>query len=138
MPYDSETNAFPESALFTRTPVRGGHEVIIESAQHAQSLTDLDLADVSLSFFAFRDRLRFWRGQPGIEYISLFKNVGGDAGASLSHSHSQLIATTQTPTEVRHAIRRLRQYYAETGCCLHCDLIRGEQKAGAPIGDPHR
>ncbi len=115
--------------LFRRAPIRGGHEVIIESRGHHQSLTQLDLAELNLAFTAYRDRLKYWRSMPGVAYLSTFKNVGGKAGASLSHTHSQLIATDRIPTAVRASVERMVRHRASTGCCLQCDLIRAEIKS---------
>jgi UDPglucose--hexose-1-phosphate uridylyltransferase len=102
--------------------------VIIESRHHVQSLTELDLAELQLVFRAYRDRIRYWRNVPGVSYISAFKNVGGKAGASLSHTHSQLIATDRMPVAVSTSLERMARHRATTGCCLSCDLIRGELK----------
>ncbi|MEE2935958.1 MAG: DUF4921 family protein [Planctomycetota bacterium] len=118
-----------DANLFQRSGIGGGHEVIIESRQHVESLTELDLAELSLVFFAYRDRLQFWRSISGISYLSVFKNVGGRAGASLSHSHSQLIATNRLPAQVKDSIDLMRRHRAATGCCLMCDLVRGELKS---------
>jgi UDPglucose--hexose-1-phosphate uridylyltransferase len=118
-----------ETGLFQRRPIRGGHEVIIESRQHVQSITELDLAEIQLIFKAYRDRLRYWRSVPGVAYISTFKNVGGKAGASLRHTHSQLIATDRMPAAVASMLKRIARHRAATGCCLQCDLIRAELKA---------
>ena len=115
-------------ALFQSKPLTGGHEVIIDAPCHAGSLTELDVAQVELVFAAYRDRIRHWRSVSGIRYISVFKNVGRDAGASLYHSHGQLIATNSIPTDVARISERLERYRAMTGCCLHCDLIRAELK----------
>tara|TARA_R110002049_G_scaffold50370_2_gene142980 strand:+ start:44509 stop:46044 length:1536 start_codon:yes stop_codon:yes gene_type:complete len=117
-----------DKGLFQCRPSRGGHEVIIESPRHVQSLSDMDRSDACLVLLAYRDRIRFWRTQPGIQYISVFKNVGPRAGASLSHFHSQLIATNQMPSSVAANAQRMSRHQANTGCCLQCDLIRGELK----------
>ncbi|MFG0261499.1 MAG: DUF4921 family protein [Novipirellula sp. JB048] len=114
--------------LFQSRPVSGGHEVIIESPSHVQSISELDLPEIKLMLFAYQQRLQYWRNQPGIQYICVFKNVGGDAGASLQHSHSQLLATDQMPNSVATINERMRSHQARTGCCLQCDLIRAELK----------
>ena len=116
------------SSLFRGCEIAGGHEVIIESPRHIRSMSELDLPEAAVVFAAYRHRIRHWRSVPGIEYISVFKNVGGDAGASLQHGHSQLIATNRLPAAVRSVTDRMQQHHATTGCCLQCDLIRGEVK----------
>ena len=117
------------SPLLQWSPVRGGHEVIIESRRHVQSLSELDVAELRLVFQAYRDRLKYWRSIPGVAYISAFKNVGSKAGASLRHTHSQLIATDRIPAAIDSSVRRMVRHRATSGCCLQCDLIRAELKA---------
>ena len=123
------TGSARDSHLFESARLTGGHEVVIESRNHVQSFTDLDVPEAQLVFQAFRDRLQYWRQIPGIAYISTFKNVGGNAGASLRHTHSQIIATDQIPPAVAQSVDRMVRYRANRGCCLHCDLIRAELKA---------
>lgn len=117
-----------DSDLFSQQVISGGHEVIIESPRHIRSITELDLAEISLLFVAYRDRIAHWYETAGVKYISVFKNVGGQAGASLKHSHSQLIATDVLPSQTRMIGDRLASYRAKSGCCMQCELIRGELK----------
>ena len=119
--------------LFPRRVNSGGHEVIIEAPRHVRSITELDLAELSLLFTAYRDRIAYWYDVDSIAYISVFKNVGGEAGASLGHSHSQLIAANVMPTQFRGAAERVAKYRATTGCCLQCDLIRAELKEDSRV-----
>ena len=122
-----------EGELFAARTISGGHEVIIESPQHVRSITQLDLAQFSLALMAYRDRVAHYYNCENTAAISVFKNVGGQAGASLMHSHAQLIATDVIPTSVNAVCNRLAAYRAKTGCCLQCDLIRGELKAESRV-----
>ncbi|TWU44083.1 Galactose-1-phosphate uridylyltransferase [Novipirellula aureliae] len=124
----SEAKTKRSASLFQSRQLTGGHEVIIESPNHVQSISELDLSETRLMLYAYQQRLRYWRNQPGVKYISLFKNVGGDAGASLQHSHSQLIAMDQLPNSVSNVCDRMSAHQARTGCCLQCDLVRAELK----------
>jgi len=112
--------------LFPCEPATGGHEVIIESPRHTESFSELNMSEMALVFTAYAQRIRHWQSVAGIRHVSIFKNVGRDAGASLQHSHSQLIATSRIPTVVQQVARRLETHYARTGSCLQCDLVRGE------------
>ncbi|TWU60972.1 Galactose-1-phosphate uridylyltransferase [Crateriforma conspicua] len=109
--------------------IAGGHEVIIESPRHIESITQLDSEHAGQIFLAFKQRFLAWRADPAIRYMLVFKNVGRQAGASLHHSHSQLIAFNQVPTETARTLRRKMTHYAKTGCCLQCDMIRSEMKS---------
>ena len=126
---DSMRAAPRDAHLFESAPLTGGHEVVIESRNHVQSFTELDVSEAHLVFKAYRDRLKYWRSVPGVAYISTFKNVGGSAGASLRHTHSQIIATDRIPPAISHSFDRMVRYRANRGCCLQCDLVRAELKA---------
>jgi UDPglucose--hexose-1-phosphate uridylyltransferase len=112
--------------LFPIADVYGGHEVIIESSRHTSALIESDSSLVYMTLMAFRDRILYWRDKPGINYIGVFKNCGPEAGASLRHSHSQLVATSILPHRVRSTLKRCNRHRARTGCSLGCDLLRGE------------
>jgi UDPglucose--hexose-1-phosphate uridylyltransferase len=101
----------PGIDLFRARHVIGAHEVIIESPLHLCSLTELDRETATTIFQAYRDRLRHWGQCPDIVYAVIFKNVGLDAGASLVHTHSQLIATNVLPPDIRRAIVRMVLFY---------------------------
>lgn len=119
--------------LYGRRHVTGGHEVIIESPRHLQSISQLDPLGVELVFRAYRDRLRYWRTCSDIAYAVLFKNVGSEAGASLVHSHSQLIATNIIPTDVQRTSERMELFHRTQNECLFCRMIYDEQSEQARI-----
>lgn len=112
--------------LFRRRDLFGGHEVVVESPDHLQSISQLDKEKVSLVFKAYRNRIRFWLNEQSAKYVVVFKNVGHDAGASLSHSHSQIIATDIIPTDVQRTADRMRAFYHQEGKCLYCSMIEDE------------
>lgn len=118
-----------DSPLFRCRRTLGGHEVFIESPEHFATLADLDLPHVISLLKVYQARLNHWRDNPAIQYVSLFKNVGPAAGASLHHPHSQLIALSDLPTAVKATVDRMRLHQAHTGCCLQCDVLRAELKA---------
>ena len=109
--------------LFPAASMIGGHEVIIESPRHTTSISELKVDHLTKVYQATAARIRLWREVPEVEYISVFKNVGARAGASLSHSHSQLIATGMLPPRIADLMHRAGRHYDQTGCCLQCDLL---------------
>jgi len=122
----TELGSQPTTNLFKRRELNGGHEVVIEGPHHAQSLSELDLPTMRLVFAAYRDRLRYWLTEGDAEYAVLFKNVGQEAGASLVHSHSQLIATNILPTDVARSLQRMEQFWNQEGECLICRTLEDE------------
>jgi len=73
------------------------------------------------------------RSQEGrrFKYILLFKNHGEAAGASLEHSHSQLIALPIVPIYVAEELQGAKQYYIYKERCVFCDAIRQETENGS-------
>lgn len=104
----------------------GAHEVIIESPQHDQSLATLPEQQVRDVVWAYRDRILDLKNDPRIRYVLIFKNSGEAAGASLTHPHSQLIATPIIPKRVREEVDGAREYYDYKERCVYCDMIRQE------------
>ena len=137
-------NRFP--ALTTSSPVRrehlgllksiqgvGAHEVIIESPGHEDGLADLTPAHLQSVLEAYRLRLRAVYRDSRLAYALIFKNHKVPAGASLTHPHSQLIATPVIPQNIRLKLETALRHHARTGACLLCDLIRQERSGGARI-----
>jgi UDPglucose--hexose-1-phosphate uridylyltransferase len=119
-----------ESGFYETGPGAGVHEVIIEAPDHIVRLSGLPAAQTALAFRAYRDRLRDLRHVPGLAYAQIFKNCGAAAGASLEHTHSQLIATPVVPTQVQSELARSQTYFKGQGQCVFCDMLRREQAAG--------
>jgi UDPglucose--hexose-1-phosphate uridylyltransferase len=61
----------------------------------------------------------------------VFKNVGAEAGASLGHTHSQIIATPFIPGSIETELAGTAAYHARSGTCLFCELHRREMLDGA-------
>ncbi len=104
----------------------GAHEVIIESPKHVVStsqLTEEELRDV---LWVYRDRLLDLKKDSRLVYGMIFKNVGAAAGASLEHTHSQLIVTPIVPINVWEEMTGSLEFYNFRGRCVYCDMIQQE------------
>ncbi len=104
----------------------GAHEVIIESPRHIQSLTSLDNGNVEEVLLCYRERLVDLKSDKRFVYGLLFKNVGFSAGASLEHTHSQLIVTPIVPPLVANEIANAKTFYQHSKRCLFCNMIQQE------------
>ena len=56
----------------------------------------------------------------------LFKNVGAAAGASLEHTHSQLIVTPIVPISVWEEMTGALEFFNYRGRCIYCDMVQQE------------
>ena len=112
--------------LYDRMNGIGAHEVIIESPRHDDVFSKLPIPHVSLVFRAFRDRIRDLERDPRFRYAMVFKNCGRAAGASLEHSHSQLVALPILPRMIVSELEGALSYYRYKQRCIYCDIIRQE------------
>lgn len=110
----------------------GAHEVIVEAPEHVGSLGELSEKRVEDLFWAFRERINDLKKDRRLRYIILFKNHGEAAGASLEHTHSQLIALPVVPKRVQEEIEGARRYYEFKERCIYCDIVRQELTAPTP------
>ncbi len=104
----------------------GVHEVIIESPRHVTSLSEVSEEEAYLSFLAYRDRLRHFSNDLRLAYGFVFKNVGAEGGASLAHTHSQLLVTSRIPPEIQLELARAGEHRLLHASCAFCDLVEGE------------
>jgi UDPglucose--hexose-1-phosphate uridylyltransferase len=118
----------PADAL--RRAATGRHEVIVESPQHVVSLSALSEEQAALTFRAYQDRLCRIREDTQLAYGLVFKNARAAGGASLEHSHSQLLATPMTPAVLLEEMSGAERYWRQHGQCVFCDLAAQELSAG--------
>ncbi len=104
----------------------GYHEVIIETPEHNTSLAKMPESQIREIMWAYVKRFQEIRKDRNIKYIQIFKNKGREAGATLSHPHSQLIATPIVPITIRSEIEGAKSYYDFRERCVFCDIISQE------------
>ena len=112
--------------LFDKMNGIGAHEVIIESSDHAAELSTLSVEDVAAVLGAYRARIVDLKGDPRFKYILVFKNHGEAAGATLQHTHTQLIATPIIPKRVAEELKGARSHFEMKERCIYCDILQQE------------
>jgi UDPglucose--hexose-1-phosphate uridylyltransferase len=95
-------------------------EVVVHSPRHVRSLAELEEDEVALVAEAWQRRAHDVAGP----YLHALVNEGRSAGASLAHSHSQLVWMTTEPP----AVARERG-----GSCRLCALVAQELAEGERI-----
>jgi UDPglucose--hexose-1-phosphate uridylyltransferase len=112
--------------LFDRMNGIGAHEVIIETPSHHKTLATMSEPEIERVLWAYRERVADLKQDRRFRYILIFKNHGEAAGASLDHSHSQLIALPVIPRNVRDEISGARRHFEHKERCVYCDIVRQE------------
>lgn len=116
-----------EHACFVRKPAYGKHEVIVETPDHEKHFGDLSVKHIEKLLDMYTERIVANKEDPLIKNVMIFKNEGEDAGISLEHSHTQLIALGVIPPSIREVITACRRYRKKFGGCAICDLWQMEQ-----------
>jgi UDPglucose--hexose-1-phosphate uridylyltransferase len=119
--------------IFDRMNGVGAHEVIVETPSHDLDLVDLPPEQIARVLASYRDRILDLGRDPRFRYVMVFKNHGEAAGASLEHSHSQLVATPVVPKRVQEELNGAREYFEYKERCIFCDIIRQERASGERV-----
>jgi UDPglucose--hexose-1-phosphate uridylyltransferase len=132
---DPESTAPPPFAkkdLFTATPAKGRHEVVINAPDAVPSLADLDVEQVKAAVGVWRERMRAHAGDAA--YVHVIVNERREAGASLPHTHAQIYALDFVPAAVARERERFGAYAQRTmGGNLLQDLVQEEVKLNERI-----
>lgn len=104
----------------------GLHEVIIETPEHELTLSTMPVYAVEDVLWAYRDRLETLAKDKRFQSVIIFKNQGRAAGATLEHSHSQLIALPIIPKQIKEELTGAKKYYDYKERCIFCDIIDQE------------
>jgi UDPglucose--hexose-1-phosphate uridylyltransferase len=119
--------------IYDRMNGIGAHEVIIETPNHEEQLFDMEPERLRNVFIAFRERCVDLAKDKRFRYIIVFKNYGRSAGASIDHSHSQLIALPIVPKNVSEEIKGALTHYRLKERCIFCDIVSQEREEGVRV-----
>lgn len=100
----------------------GHHEVIVETNTHTKQLWDLSVQEIAWLLAVYDNRIQKISAVDGIEYVQVFKNHGVNAGTSIIHSHSQVIALPFVPEQVNAEADAVEAHDE----CPFCTLISKE------------
>jgi len=102
----------------------GRHEVIIDHNNHGIAIHEMEISHLQMLFSIYKQRMQqLYDNDERIRYVLVFKNFGEAAGASIKHTHSQIIAMPVIPENVYNEVLNSRNYYQKTHQCIFCSLI---------------
>jgi len=102
----------------------GRHEVIIDHASHGIRVHEMAEEHLALLLSTYRGRMeQLYHTDDRLQYVLVFKNFGPAAGASISHTHSQMIAMPVVPRNVLAEVRHSTVFYRTARQCVFCSLI---------------
>ena len=86
-------------------------------------MSDTHGADILRTYKTRHDELSL---DPRIAHVAVFKNHSVDAGTSLEHPHSQLIAAPVISYQVRQRFSEALRHHDDFGVCMFCRMIEEE------------
>jgi UDPglucose--hexose-1-phosphate uridylyltransferase len=119
--------------IFDKMNGVGAHEVIVETPDHNLSLATMPKKAVEDVLWACYLRLTDLKKDARFKYVIIFKNEGEAAGASLEHSHTQLIALPIVPKLVKEELDAARRHFDFKERCIFCDVLNQEMNDGKRV-----
>ena len=102
----------------------GRHEVIVDHTRHGIAIHEMSQQHLTELLGVYLERMQaIYASDPRIQYVLVFKNFGPAAGASIPHTHSQVIAMPVVPENVFNEVVNTRQYFEKNRQCIFCSLI---------------
>lgn len=102
----------------------GRHEVIVDHYQHGIAIHEMQPDHLQQLFSVYQARMAdLYKMDSRLKYVLVFKNFGPAAGASMAHTHSQIIATPVVPQNVHDEVINSEIYFKRHNHCIFCTLI---------------
>lgn len=111
----------------------GVHEVIVDCPEHDLHPATMSQGQLERVLLSYRERYIENSKRDRISYVQIFRNHGREAGRSMTHPHSQLVATPIIPTAVMSEIQLARMFFEETGNCLFDQALEREIDEGTRV-----
>ena len=116
------------STVFQGERAVGANEIVIESARHVTSFSELDDNELQYTMQAFIDATNRCVADPRSLSVSLFKNCRFEAGASIEHTHSQIISLPVVTSALQRRMDLCREFKTRHDKVLQQTIIENELK----------
>lgn len=110
----------------------GFHEVVV-TPDHKKSLAELSASRVKRVIDAYQERYLDLANEKFVNYVAIFHNHGREAGASIAHPHSQIIAMPLIDPDLQRSINGSRTFFETQGECVHCKMMNWDIEDGRRI-----
>lgn len=118
------TKSLSEGPYFAM-PGIGYHELVV-TRDHYKQLALMNAMEVAEVLDAYQDRYLDHMNKTGINYIAIFHNHGKEAGASIPHPHSQLMAVPVVAPYIKLELDGAEKYYKQNHHCAYCVMLEYE------------
>lgn len=105
----------------------GYHELIV-TRDHRKQISQLNVLEVAEIIDAYQERYIDLMNKKSVNYIEIFHNHGKEAGASIAHPHSQLMAIPVISPYVQSELDGAENYYKSNKKCAYCSMVEWESE----------
>jgi UDPglucose--hexose-1-phosphate uridylyltransferase len=123
----SVLNERREGNFYKAMDAVGHHEVVV-TRDHKKSMGLFSVKQIKEVIDVYHKRYLTLMEEPFVNYIAIFHNHGAEAGATISHPHSQIITTPLIDTDLRKAIANAREYYRKKNKYVYFQMNEWERK----------
>ncbi|MCS7135050.1 MAG: galactose-1-phosphate uridylyltransferase [Candidatus Aenigmarchaeota archaeon] len=113
--------------LIQKISAYGKHYIIVDTEQHNLHPADYGINRWRLWFETIADLIYMELSDENINYVSIFKNHGVEAGASQPHPHTQVISLPIVPSLIKQEIEKAEKFYDFGGKCIFCEILNLEK-----------
>ncbi len=110
----------------------GFHEVVV-TRDHHRDMSQFSKEEIKEVIDAYQERYLELMNEKFVSYVSIFHNHGREAGASLYHPHSQIMAIPVTDPDIENSLAGSRRYWDFHKRCLHCEMLKWDREDGRRI-----
>ncbi len=125
-------NKYPALSI-TNHQAYGIQEIVIDTPFTNTAFGALPTEQIKNILLTYQQRSTSLRQAPNITYVSIFRNDGYEAGASLAHAHSQIIALPFVPPRISEESRTIEDFFTTKSRDPYDAIIEFEQKSKVRI-----
>lgn len=118
----------PDPAPYRACELPGLQELIIPTPRHVCSLSELEVGEFSVALLAAQQRIEAWRQSQAVKHAMLFKNCRHEAGASIEHTHFQLLGSPLVSRSLEQRAARFGESLGQTGKTPLESLVAFEER----------
>ncbi len=116
-----------EGKLYKKMNAVGFHEVVV-TRHHRRQLAQFSQEQIKEVMDVYQERYLSLSKEKLVNYVSIFHNHGSQAGASVSHPHSQIITTPLIDVDLQRGLASSETFFKEKGSCIYCLMNNWERK----------
>lgn len=121
-----KTKHFEEGPYFGMDGV-GYHEVIV-TRDHEKQIPRMENLEVAEILDSYQSRYIDLMNKKSVNYIEIFHNYGREAGATLVHPHSQLVAIPVISPYIKLELDGAENYHQSNKHCVYCAMAEWERE----------